>query len=143
MDWTALYEEKEHQLAQPLVLNAEVIHGFKRGSKELGIPTANLNMEELGHAGEQLETGIYYGYAKLDGATYDTVVSIGWNPYYKNERKTIEAHLLASLSDFYGQRLELVLIGYLRPEANFKSLGKIESLFTSFLIIVIVNFLFR
>lgn len=124
MDWTSLYEGKEHQLTAPVVLNAEVIHGFKRGSKELGIPTANLNMEELGDVGDTLETGIYYGYARLGESRYDTVVSVGWNPYYKNERKTIEAHLLASLSDFYGQRLEVSLIGYLRPEANFKSLGK-------------------
>lgn len=122
-DWSSLYEGKEKTLNPPIHLSAEVIHGFKRGSKELGIPTANLNMDELGAQAELLETGIYYGYANLEGKQFLTVVSVGWNPYYKNTRKTIEAHLLANLSDFYGQRLDVTFIGYLRPEANFKSLG--------------------
>jgi riboflavin kinase len=123
MDWSALYE-KEHSLSEPCVLSASVIHGFNRGSKELGIPTANLNMEELGAAGESLETGIYYGVAKLDNVEYNSVVSVGWNPFYKNEKKTVEAHLLSQLPDFYDKMLEVTLLGYLRPETNFKSLGK-------------------
>lgn len=123
-DWTHLYES-EHVLPEPLVLVATVVHGFKRGSKELGIPTANLCMEELGDAGNNLETGIYYGRALLLGQTYDAVVSIGWNPFYKNTKKTIEAHLLASLEDFYGTQMELTLNGYLRPEADFKGLGEL------------------
>jgi FAD synthase len=122
-DWSSLYE-KEHALNPPVVLEAEVVHGFNRGSKELGIPTANLNMEELGSQADQLETGIYYGIASLDGKKYQTVISVGWNPYYKNERRTIESHLLDSLADFYGKRLQVTFMGYLRAEANFKSLGK-------------------
>jgi len=61
--------------------------------KELGIPTANLDMDELGSKGD-LKTGIYFGWVMLRGNIYETVISIGWNPFYKNEKKTIEAHLL-------------------------------------------------
>ncbi len=121
-DWSALYE-REHCLPSPVILEAAIVHGFKRGSKELGIPTANLNMEELGSIGDGLETGIYYGHADLKGNRYIAVVSVGWNPYYKNEKKTIEAHLLAQLEDFYGERMTLTLNGFLRSEANFESLG--------------------
>lgn len=123
-DWTTLYKNHQRALEEPIKLNATVIHGFQRGSKELGIPTANLNMAELGAQGEALETGIYYGKAHLEGTSYITVVSVGWNPYYKNEKKTVEAHLLAQLDDFYDKTIEVELIGYLRPEANFRSLGK-------------------
>ncbi len=123
-DWSSLYEGNEKELSTPILLTSDVIHGFKRGSKELGIPTANMNMEVLGDAGDSLSTGIYYGIAHLEDQRYQTVVSVGWNPYYKNEKKTIEAHLLASLEDFYGKQLTLELFGYLRAEANFKSLGK-------------------
>lgn len=45
------------------------------------------------------------------------------NPFYKNEKKTVEPHLLhAFAEDFYGQELRLVVCGYLRPELNFTSL---------------------
>jgi len=37
-----------------------------------------------------METGIYYGYAKVDGGpVYKMVMSIGWNPYYKNVKKSM------------------------------------------------------
>lgn len=45
------------------------------------------------------------------------------NPFFKNERKTVEPHLLHDFAaDFYGEELRLVVTGYLRPEANFASL---------------------
>jgi riboflavin kinase len=122
-DWSELYEGKERLFDKGIYLGATVVHGQKRGSKELGIPTANLGMDELGKVGDSLETGIFFGWARLNGTYYQTVVSVGWNPFYQNTVKTIEAHLLHSLDDFYGEYLELLLIGYLRPEANFKSLG--------------------
>lgn len=121
-DWTHLYAD-EFILPSPLLLESTIVHGFKRGSKELGIPTANLDMDQLGSTGSDLQTGIYYGKATLKGQEYIAVVSVGWNPFYKNEKKTIEAHLLAHLEDFYDEHMSLTLIGFLRPEANFTSLG--------------------
>lgn len=45
------------------------------------------------------------------------------NPFYKNEKKTVEPHLLhAFAEDFYGQELRLVVTGHIRPELNFTSL---------------------
>jgi FAD synthase len=87
-DWNSLYEGHERAFTDPVLLEAEVIHGFKRGSKELGIPTANLSMDNLGDAGQSLQTGIYYGWARLNGEVYSTVVSVGWNPFYQNTTKT-------------------------------------------------------
>jgi riboflavin kinase len=113
----------EKRFSESIVLTANVVHGFKRGSKELGIPTANLNMEQLGEQGESLETGIYYGWSVLNGVRYETVVSVGWNPFYKNSKKTVEAHLLAKMDDFYGEELRVELLGYLRQEANFNGIG--------------------
>jgi riboflavin kinase len=123
-DWSHLYTE-EHALTEPLILNAEIVHGFQRGSKDLGIPTANLSMDELGDVGDNLQTGIYYGIGKVDGVEHAAVVSVGWNPFYKNIKKTVEAHLLSKLEDFYGKKMELTLFGYLRQETTFNGLGKI------------------
>ena len=45
------------------------------------------------------------------------------NPFFKNERKTLEPHLLHVFKDdFYDEELRLVVTGYLRPEKNFTSL---------------------
>lgn len=126
MDWTHLYTN-ELIYKEPITLKAKVITGFQRGSKELGIPTANLNMEELGDIGSNLNTGIYFGWAKLNDNIYKTVVSVGWNPFYENKHKTIEAHLLHELDDFYDENLIVLLCGYLRDETNFNGVDELIS----------------
>ena len=53
------------------------------------------------------------------------VMSIGWNPFFENARKTVEPWLLRDFGkdgDFYGRELRLAVLGYVRPEANFASL---------------------
>ncbi|CAM9184795.1 unnamed protein product, partial [Ectocarpus fasciculatus] len=111
----------------PRLLSASVVHGFKRGSKDLGIPTANLNMDELAADKVDIAPGIYFGFARLNSVTYQTVISVGWNPFYKNTVKTIEAHLLATMDDFYGEHLEVLMCGFLREELNFSGLDDLIS----------------
>lgn len=36
-----------HSECQQLILEGKVVHGFKRGSKDLGCPTANLEMTSV------------------------------------------------------------------------------------------------
>uniref|UniRef100_A0A2K6UC64 riboflavin kinase n=1 Tax=Saimiri boliviensis boliviensis TaxID=39432 RepID=A0A2K6UC64_SAIBB len=80
----------------------QVVHGFGRGSKQLSIPTANFP-----DAGS--------------GDVHKMVVSIGWNPYYKNT-KSMETHIMHTFKeDFYGEILNVAIVGYLRPEKNFDS----------------------
>ncbi|CAM9696379.1 unnamed protein product, partial [Ectocarpus sp. 8 AP-2014] len=75
---------------QRLRLSATVVKGFGRGSKLLGIPTANMDMKEVGErVVHDTTTGIYYGYAMLDGTVYPSVISVGWNPYFDNKSKTV------------------------------------------------------
>jgi len=127
-NWSPLYSNQEI-LEEPILLAAEVIHGFKRGSKELGIPTANLAMDQLGEKAESLNCGIYYGHSILEGVTYPSVLSVGWNPFYKNTKKSIEVHLITDspLEDFYGKHLEVQIIGYLRAEVSFNNLDELIS----------------
>lgn len=37
------------------------------------------------------EPGVYYGWAKLsnDPTVYKMVMSVGWNPFYKNKTKSM------------------------------------------------------
>jgi riboflavin kinase len=123
--WSSLYVDTERSFVDnPILLEAVVVHGFKRGSKDLGIPTANLSMDQLGERGQSLETGIYFGWTLLRGRSYEAVASVGWNPFYKNTQKTVEVHILHELDDFYGETISVVLCGYLRQETNFNSMGK-------------------
>ena len=57
-----------------------MVRGFGRGSKELGIPTANLDAEHLGKALDDLPSGIYFGWASVGGSdeVHKMVMSVGW-----------------------------------------------------------------
>ncbi|KAH7397430.1 hypothetical protein BKA66DRAFT_566539 [Pyrenochaeta sp. MPI-SDFR-AT-0127] len=150
----------------PLKLRGPVIKGFGRGSKELGIPTANIPLSGLSIGGhDDLSSGIYYGWCTLDSSSigaqtspssvpsvtddtsvpersknhgvadldyssskpsdttvFPTVLSIGYNPYYKNTQRSIEIHILHNFStDFYGATLSLVILGFIRPEYDYVS----------------------
>ncbi|PGH12543.1 hypothetical protein AJ80_06704 [Polytolypa hystricis UAMH7299] len=161
----------------PIRLSGPVIKGFGRGSKELGIPTANIPADALSEYPD-LETGVYYGVAALDPSKYKyassgaageeetngsnaasspaatilpCVLSIGYNPFYKNTVRSVEIHILPPLNqpptttsnntepitttpsskektlfnklpDFYGTPLNLLILGYIRPEFDYVSL---------------------
>jgi riboflavin kinase len=99
----------------PIRMISKVVPGFGRGSKDLGIPTANLSPSpqdlKCKISFDSLPTGIYYGFARLvehDSMTnsttntdnslhgvYKAAISIGYNPCYNNTLKTIEPHLIA------------------------------------------------
>lgn len=101
-----------------------MIKGFGRGSKVLGIPTANISTADYPTLLSEHPSGVYFGWAGLSNrGVYKMVMSIGWNPYFNNTEKTIEPWLLHDFDeDFYGEELRLVIVGYIRPEANFPSL---------------------
>ncbi|KAB5567763.1 hypothetical protein PHYPO_G00236600 [Pangasianodon hypophthalmus] len=111
----------------PYFCRGPVIRGFGRGSKELGIPTANFPESVVDSLPADISTGIYYGWARVDnGDIHKMVMSIGWNPYYKNVKKSMETHLIHKFKeDFYGQMLSVVMVGYIRPERGFSSLEEL------------------
>ncbi|XP_021865068.1 bifunctional riboflavin kinase/FMN phosphatase-like isoform X4 [Spinacia oleracea] len=109
---------------EPWNIGGPVIKGFGRGSKVLGIPTANLSTDSYSSLLSEYPSGVYFGWAGVSKrGIYKMVMSIGWNPYFNNPEKTIEPWLLHEFEDdFYGEELRLVVVGYIRPEANFPSL---------------------
>ncbi|KAM6931035.1 riboflavin kinase [Xenentodon cancila] len=108
----------------PYFCRGEVIRGFGRGSKELGVPTANFPDSVVDNLPADISTGIYYGWACVgNGDVYKMVMSIGWNPYYKNTKKSMETHVIHKFKeDFYGEMLSVVMVGYIRPERTYDSL---------------------
>jgi len=56
-------------------------------------------------------------------AVYPMVMSIGWNPYYKNTVRTVEVHVIHKFhNDFYNALMNLSILGFIRPELNYDSL---------------------
>ncbi|PSK34205.1 Riboflavin kinase [Elsinoe australis] len=54
---------------------------------------------------------------------FPMVMSIGWNPYYKNEKRSVEVHIMHSFAkDFYGARMKVLILGFIRPEYDYTSL---------------------
>ncbi|KAH8707016.1 hypothetical protein GQ44DRAFT_743398 [Phaeosphaeriaceae sp. PMI808] len=135
----------------PLKLQGPVIKGFGHGSKDLGIPTANI--PPSGH--DTLASGIYYGFCTLNhssipsqttstsvpSATPNTTplsaslhavrdlaypphpAPVGYNLYYRNSQRSIEIHILHNFDkDFYGATLSLIILGFIRPEYNYMTL---------------------
>ncbi|GJM84733.1 hypothetical protein PR202_ga00433 [Eleusine coracana subsp. coracana] len=103
---------------EPWFISGPVIKGFGRGSKILGIPTANLPAESFSDLASEHTSGVYFGWAGLSArGIYKMVMSIGWNPYFDNTEKTVEPWLLNDFGEFfYGEELRLAIVGYIRPE---------------------------
>lgn len=52
----------------------------------------------MNHLPKNLETGIYYGWASVDnGMVHKMVMSIGWNPYYENDHKSMVSYFVSIL----------------------------------------------
>lgn len=48
------------------------------------------------------------------------VMSIGWNPFYKNSVRSVEVHILHDFAcDFYGAHMNLLILGFIRPEYDY------------------------
>jgi len=128
--WTNVSKMKE-----PIELTSEIVHGFGRGGKKLGIPTANLDMTpEIQSKLEDLVSGVYYGWAEFLPSSSEAntkepleynrkqpmVMSIGFNPYFNNKHKTAEAHIMQKFEgDFYASTLKVKILGFIRTEADF------------------------
>ena len=112
----------------PLV-QGQVAKGFGRGSKKLGVPTANLPCSLFQQQLDQLPCGVYVGWAAVRDGVHKCVCNIGFSPTFvgeENPEKIIEAHLLSEFStDFYGEQMRLLLLGFVRDERKF---GGIEEL---------------
>ncbi|KAG9248038.1 hypothetical protein BJ878DRAFT_99697 [Calycina marina] len=131
----------------PIRMKGTVVSGFGRGSKDLGIPTANLPVENVPWIDSQ-PTGVYFGWAGIllpsahpallhpsaapppppaqiaaGWRTFPMVMSIGYNPFYKNTVRSAEVHVMHEFGkDFYGCAMAISILGYIRPELDYVSM---------------------
>ena len=141
-------QEQERLLRSPIFLNGIIERGFGRGSRLLGFPTANIQITpENEKALEGMPMGVYFGFGVVtptestqDGeecpadlaaalrpphghTVHKIAITIGKNPSFKNENKTIEAYIVHKFeSDFYGAYARVAVLGFLHPMIAFTTL---------------------
>ena len=81
---------------------------------------------------ERMRRGVYFGFARLpDDPDNDSwskcVINVGQRPTFADgDGVTIEVHVMETMGrDFYGETMECVALGYLRPEMKFKGLREL------------------
>lgn len=60
------------------------------------------------------------------GAVFPMVMSIGWNPFYKNTVRSVEVHIMHAFhEDFYESFMNVLILGFIRPELDYVSKEKL------------------
>ena len=104
-------------LGRHYLLSGQVIHGTGRGSRQIGFPTANLNV-----AAELFpKPGIYAVWALHQGRRYPAVANLGWKPTFQDQQFSVEVHILHFDQAIYGQSLQVEFVERLRDEVTFRN----------------------
>jgi riboflavin kinase/FMN adenylyltransferase len=106
-------------LGRPFAIEGLVVHGQARG-RTIAFPTANIGLG----AYVRPALGVYAVEVRLpDGALHHGVANLGVRPTVaaSEAEPLLETHLFDFNGDLYGQRLEVGLVGFIRPERKFES----------------------
>lgn len=116
-------EEAARMLTVPYRLCGHVVSGQRIG-RTMGFPTANLSVDEPQKV--QPGDGVYAVRARLRGATYRGMLSIGNRPTIGDQPTAVEVHLLGFTGDVYGETLEVEFVRHLRSNRRFDSLDALR-----------------
>lgn len=106
-------------LGRPWEIEAEVVHGDKRG-RELGYPTANQQVDRY----IRIPYGIYAVRVTVEGEKSPRfgVANFGIRPMFKIKQPIFETHIFDFTGNIYGKALRVEPVCFLRPEKAFKDL---------------------
>lgn len=111
VDKVKLYLEDNYKV------RGNVIHGFKIGSKELGYPTANI---ELNFRYIMPGEGVYLTNVYYNDRKYLSLTSIGTNPTVTDNKDIkLEVFILDFNSSIYGEELQIEFILKMRDQIKF------------------------
>jgi len=118
-------DEANTLLGRPFAVRGEIVHGAGRGGPLLGIPTANLDVNDT--QAMPAPAAFATSARLLDGPEEErgwhmAVTSFCKNPTFEGTHLTLETHLLDFSGDIYGRMLEVRFISELRKEKRFSGL---------------------
>jgi riboflavin kinase/FMN adenylyltransferase len=119
-------------LGRPHRVEGVVVRGDGRG-RGLGYPTANVAPPM--HSAIPAD-GVYAGWFTVlghgpragevvPGERYPAAVSIGTNPTFSGRTRTVEAYVLDTTADLYGQHVAVDFVSRLRGQKRFDSVDKL------------------
>jgi riboflavin kinase / FMN adenylyltransferase len=117
-------ESAARALGRPHRVEGVVVRGHQRG-RALGFPTANL--ETLQHVAIPAD-GVYAGHLVCDsdrypGFRWPAAISIGTNPTFEGEERTVEAYALDRDDlDLYGEHMAVDFAARIRDTVKFTSI---------------------
>ena len=100
-----------------------VVKGRDRGGKLLGIPTANINLQD------ELcpKTGIYAVTVEYRQQLYKAVANIGYSPTFNDNEFTVEVHMLDFDENIYDRKIRVNFIARIRDEKKFDGIAELKS----------------
>ncbi|NVK30403.1 MAG: riboflavin biosynthesis protein RibF [Gammaproteobacteria bacterium] len=109
-------------LGRPFVISGRVLHGDKLG-RTIGFPTIN-----IGHNMPNLPLrGVFAARVELAGVTYGAAVNVGVRPTVDGLQPRLEAHILETSGDWYGQLASVAFVSPIRDEIKFDGIDALKS----------------
>ncbi|QNH96145.1 bifunctional riboflavin kinase/FAD synthetase [Corynebacterium anserum] len=129
-------------LGRPFSVRGEVTHGAGRGGRALGFPTANLYFQDKFALPSD---GVYAGYLTVDsesqgnptldgaqtvgtmpvGCALPAAISVGTNPTFGHEPRSVESFVLDHDADLYGLNVTVQFLHRLRGMETYTSLEEL------------------
>jgi len=112
----------EELLGRQYSLYGRIIHGDRRG-RELGFPTANINLHRCILPMNGVFAVRVHG---LGGQAVAGVANVGVRPTVDGKRGLLEVHLLDFQGDIYTRRVQVAFLHKFRDERRFESLAALR-----------------
>ena len=123
-------EQANQLLGRAYKIAGEVVHGFKRG-RQIGFPTANLDVPTATLNYLIPADGVYFGYATWQKQRFPAMVSVGTNPTFKNSQRSVEVHIPGRDDfDLYGKVITVSFNELMRTVKTFDGLDALKAQLT-------------
>lgn len=117
-------EQANELLGYQYSVTGKVIEGKKLG-RTLGFPTANILSNDIHKLIPAI--GVYHTTIEIDGVSYKSATSIGFNPTVENiDILKIETYIIDFMDDIYGKEVVLRFHHYIRGEEKYGSIDELK-----------------